>query len=108
DGVNPPVMMLMVGAFFTAFPDLYFELVNIVQAGEGLIAVEWAMRGTNSGSFWGQHPTGKRVKLVGADFIQVQGDKIKSIRAYYDRKALVEQIGIKVIYEANGVLKPGF
>jgi steroid delta-isomerase-like uncharacterized protein len=107
EGVSGSVIGVLAGAFFTAFPNITFELLHITGGQDGAVAVEWIMRGTNSGSFWGQPPTHRKIALPGADFITVEGDKIKSLRGYYDRKALVEQVGLKVIYKAEGEINLG-
>ena len=89
---------------FAAFPDLSFEIVSAAETGgksPGLschtIAAQWMMRGTNTGPLVGGPPTGKTVALPGADFITVDGDKIRSVQGYFDQKAFLEQLGLQVI-----------
>jgi heme-degrading monooxygenase HmoA len=55
------------------------------------------MRGTNAGPFAGSPPTGRTVALPGADFITVEGDKIRSVQGYFDQKTFLEQLGLQVI-----------
>jgi len=64
-----------------------------------MVAAEWLMKGTNSGPFAGGPPPGKSVALPGADFLTVDGDKISSIKGYFDRRTLVEQLGLQVIVQ---------
>jgi steroid delta-isomerase-like uncharacterized protein len=78
---------------FTAFPDLAFEVVSCGPIGEGMIAAQWLMRGTNTGSMSGGPPTGKSIALPGADFITIEGSKIRSVRGYFDMKELGHQLG---------------
>jgi steroid delta-isomerase-like uncharacterized protein len=81
---------------FTAFPDASFEIVSIGDTGGGLVATQWLARGTNTGqSADGSPPTGRPVTLPGASFTQVEGDKIRSERAYHDRQTMAEQLGLK-------------
>lgn len=52
------------------------------------------MRGTNTGPSRGNPPTGAAVALPGADFIVVEGDKVRSVDGHLDRSAFVEQLGL--------------
>jgi steroid delta-isomerase-like uncharacterized protein len=78
---------------FAAFPNLTFEVVTAGAIGENMVAAQWVMRGTNTGSMLGGPPTGKTVALHGADFITMEGGKIRSVRGYFDMKELGEQLG---------------
>jgi steroid delta-isomerase-like uncharacterized protein len=82
---------------FAAFPDLAFELVSAAPAGEDMIAAQWLMRGTNTAPFNNAPPTGNTVVLPGADFITIEGDRIRSVQGYFDQKAFVEQLNLHVI-----------
>jgi steroid delta-isomerase-like uncharacterized protein len=88
---------------FAAFPDLSFEIVNAAQTGNHTVAAQWMMRGTNTGPLAGNPPTGKAVTLPGADFITVEGDKIRSVQGYFDQKAFLEQLGLQVIAQPYSV-----
>jgi steroid delta-isomerase-like uncharacterized protein len=91
------------GALFAAFPDLTFDIASVGLTGDGTIAAEWVMRGTNTGPLRGSPPTGRRVSLPGADFIAVADGKIRSVRGYFDQKAFVEQLGLQVIVQPYAV-----
>src|SRR5689334_21521275 len=84
---------------WSAFPDLSFEIVSAGEAGPGLVAAQWIMRGTNSGSMMGLPPTGKTVVVSGADFIRVAGDKIQTVDGYFDSRAVPEQLGLQVMVQ---------
>ena len=84
---------------FTAFPNLAFEVVSSTPMGDGTVAAQWLMRGTNTGSFGGAPPTGRTVALPGADFITVGGEQICAVQGYFDQKTLVEQLGLQVIVQ---------
>ena len=76
-----------------AFPDLSLEVISIGDTGGGLVALQWVLRGTNTGKLGsGTQATGRRVTLPGASFIQVEGDKIRSERVYHDRQIVDEQL----------------
>ena len=61
------------------------------------MAVQWLMRGTNTGLLQGNPPTGGTVALPGADFIVVERDKVRSVQGYFDQKTFVEQLGLQAI-----------
>ncbi|HXI02208.1 MAG TPA: ester cyclase [Candidatus Saccharimonadales bacterium] len=85
------------GGLFEAFPDLSFDTVSTVLTGDGTTAVQWLMRGTNSGPLQGNPPTGRTVALPGADFIVAEADRIRSVQGYFDQKSFVEQLGLQAI-----------
>ena len=88
---------------FAAFPDLSFEIVSAAQTGDYTVAAQWMMRGTNAGPFAGSPPTGSTVALPGADFITVDGDKIRSVQGYFDQKTFLEQLGLQVIAQPYSI-----
>jgi len=88
---------------FAAFPDLSFEIVSAAQMGDHAVAAQWMMRGTNTGLLAGSPPTGKVVALPGADFITVEGDKIRSVQGYFDQKTFLEQLGLQVIAQPSSL-----
>ena len=98
-----PAIGEYVGGLFAAFPDLSFEIVSISPAGNETVAAQWVMRGTNSGSLLGAPPTGRPVALPGADFITVAGDRVSSVRAYFDQRTFVEQLGLQVIVQPYSI-----
>ena len=87
------------GVLFGAFPDLSFDIVSKAETGDGVVAAQWLMRGTNSGSLAGAPPTGGTIAQPGADFIEVENGKIRSVTGYFDRRTLVEQLGLQVLVQ---------
>jgi len=88
---------------WSAFPDLSFETVSAADTGGGLIATQWIMHGTNTGSMWGLPPTGRAVTVPGAEFIQVEGNRIRCVQAYFDSRAVPEQLGLQVIVQSHSI-----
>jgi steroid delta-isomerase-like uncharacterized protein len=86
-----------------AFPDLTFEIISKAQTGPEAVAAQWIMRGTNTGSLQGLPPTGRSVELPGADFIQVEADKVRSVQGYFDSRALPEQLGLQVVVQPKAI-----
>ena len=81
-------------ALYEGFPDTSFVLVSAGLAAPDLVAAQWIMRGTNTGSMMGLPPTGKPIVVAGADFIRVSGDRIASVQGYFDSKAIPDQLGL--------------
>ena len=78
------------------YPDFSVELISMGETGGGLVAFQWVVRGTNTGpGLDGTPATGRAIKLPGATFFQVQGDKIRSEYVYHDRQTIAEQQGLK-------------
>src|SRR5215469_1029378 len=84
---------------WAAFPDLSFDIVSVTANDVSLVSAEWLMKGTNTGSFNGLPPTGIAVTLNGADFVRVEGGKIRSVQGYFDSGALPRALGLDVIVQ---------
>ncbi len=99
DGVRGQALAQYAGAMFAAFPDLSFEAVS-VQLTEGesdVVALQWLMRGTNTGPLQGNPPTGGTVALPGADFITIADGAVQRVEGYWDQKTFVEQLGLQAM-----------
>jgi steroid delta-isomerase-like uncharacterized protein len=94
-----PAIGAYAAGLFAAFPDLSFDIVSAAPAGDEAVAAQWLMRGTNSGPFRGTPPTGRAVALPGADFIAVDGDRVRAVQGYFDSRAVPEQLGLQVIVQ---------
>ena len=90
-------------SLWTAFPDLSFEIVTKAESGEGMVTSQWLMKGTNTGSFQGLPPSGRKVSLPGADFIKVAGGKIESVVGYFDSKVVPQQLGFQVAVQPSQI-----
>jgi steroid delta-isomerase-like uncharacterized protein len=95
-------------ALWAAFPDLSFETVSVVEDDSGVVSAEWLMKGTNTASFNGLPPTGLPVALQGADFIRVEGDRIRSVQGYFDGGAVPRALGLDVIVQPKSAGPFGF
>ena len=92
--VDPATTETHASHLWAAFPDLAFELRSVVQTGDSKVVGEWVMRGTNSGSFNGLPPTGKRVELPGIDVIETGESGVKKVTGYFDSAALPQQLDL--------------
>src|SRR5262249_25136095 len=71
---------------FASFPDGLFcvERASASRAGGGGLP-----RATS-----GDTPGGRTGTLPGVDLIQVEGDKIRSVRGYFDQLTMLQQLGV--------------
>ena len=61
-----------------------------------MVATQWVLGGTNTGPLPDGTPaTGRTVTLHGASFAQLEENKVRSERVYFDRQNLFEQLGLK-------------
>jgi steroid delta-isomerase-like uncharacterized protein len=88
---------------WAAFPDLCFEMTSVAPAGDGMVAAQWVMRGTNSGSMFGLPPSGKQVELPGADFVVVEDAGLCSVTGYFDSGALPRQLGLQIVVQPHQI-----
>jgi len=95
-------------SIWDAFPDLSFDINSIGEISPGLVSAEWMMKGTNTASFNGLPPTGVAVTLPGADFIRVEGGKIRSVQGYFDSGALPRALGLDIIVQPKAIGPFGF
>ena len=84
--------------FFRAFPDIRFEIVEILDRGD-VGSAEMKMTGTNTGPLttpMGEiPPTGKRIELWGAVYARLGAqDLVVEERRYYDTASFMRALGV--------------
>jgi len=84
---------------WNVFPDLSFEIARIAEAGAGCVVAEWIMKGTNTGAFQGLPPTGHSISLPGVDVIEIGPGGIKTVKGYFDTRAVPDQLGLQVLMQ---------
>lgn len=82
-------------AFFSAFPDAWSRVENLVSEGDWA-AWEWVGGGTWSGEFAGHKPTGKSFEIRGCGFFRFRDGKIIEQRGYWDKHTWFSQIGLPI------------
>lgn len=85
---------------WSAFPDLSFELGRVTE-GDGVLSVEWLMRGVNTGSMKGLPPTGRAIEVSGVDIAAVADGKLRSVQGYFDSAAVPRALGLDVIVQPH-------
>ena len=84
---------------WSSFPDLSFVIVSIAEAGTGKVVVEWIMKGTNTGAFQGLPASGRSISLPGVDVIEIGAGGIKTVKGYFDTRAVPDQLGLQVLVQ---------
>ena len=82
------------GRLFGAFPDVRFEAEDIL-LGEDSAAIQWLMRGTNTGSFAGAPPTGETVAVRGSQFLSTGNELVTSAVGHLDQRSVATQLGLQ-------------
>jgi steroid delta-isomerase-like uncharacterized protein len=70
-------------AVITAVPDRKLEHHDILSKGDKVM-IRWTNSGTNTGSFFGNPPTGKRYVVTGFDLFRISNGKIKELWQQYN------------------------
>jgi len=80
-----------------AFSDLDLTLDPIDAVGDKLIA-EWRVAATHSGPLvldeLELEPTGRRIELRGVFIAELEGDRIRAFRQYWDEAELLDGLGL--------------
>jgi steroid delta-isomerase-like uncharacterized protein len=89
--VGPDEVKDTVGRFRTAFPDLHFELEDVVSDGDRVV-VRWTATGTHVGEFAGLAATGRSARWTGIDLVRLEDGRIVELWAAADGAGLFEQL----------------
>jgi steroid delta-isomerase-like uncharacterized protein len=103
DGLGPAATGHYAGGLFAAFSDLAFEVEWAGECGGETVAAQWVMTGTNDGPFQGLPPSGRGVRLPGADVIVVEGERVRSVTGYFDTAAVPRQLGLQVVVQPTTI-----
>jgi ketosteroid isomerase-like protein len=81
-----------------SYPDIRHEVLGVVESADGqAVALEMRFTGTHGGTLRTPlgviEPTGRRLTWRSSDHIRAGAGRIVSWRAYFDRLALLEQLG---------------
>ena len=76
-----------------AFPDFKLEIKRRINESDQ-VATEWTCSGTHTGVFQGIPARGRRVRIDGTSLNRIRDSKIVEERAYFDRLALLQQLGV--------------
>jgi steroid delta-isomerase-like uncharacterized protein len=77
----------------SAFPDLVFDIDDIVTEGDGIV-VRWTARGTNTGDYFGMPATGKPIEITGMNTWVTRDGKAIEGWVNRDDMGLLQQLGV--------------
>jgi|HubBroStandDraft_6_1064221.scaffolds.fasta_scaffold199956_3 steroid delta-isomerase-like uncharacterized protein len=78
---------------FQAFPDLHYEIENLMTSGEHVI-VQSHLTGTHKGAFAGIAATNKKASWRNCTVVELKNGKAIRTRVYSDNVTLFRQLGI--------------
>ena len=91
----------VIAALAAQFSDFHFSVTRISPSAS-IAHVEWTLSGTNDGAIKrGVPATGKRIHLNGIDVLEIAQGKIAKSRRFYDRRTMLEQLGLQVLVEPH-------
>ena len=81
-----------IAAYFKAFPDLHFEIDQIIASGD-YVVTRWRVAGTHKGEFNGIAPTNRKVSGRGCTVSEIKNGQFVKSATYSDQLALLQQLG---------------
>jgi steroid delta-isomerase-like uncharacterized protein len=90
---NQNEMEANINVFFNGFPDIKVTADEVSISNNHLVA-QWTLSGTNTGTFGGFPPTGKKVKVSGCSSLLFNEEgKMVRENVYYNELELLQQLG---------------
>ena len=80
--------------YFTAFPDLHFDIEQIVAAGDSHVVTRWRSKGTHRGPLANISATGKSATNHGCAVMELKNAKVSRAWVYFDNAHLLRQLGV--------------
>jgi len=90
---GPEDVFALMSSFMTAFPNLRFEIENLIADGD-LVAARMTARATHTGDFMGLAPTGKEVAVAVMGQVRIEDDHIVEHWNVMDEVHLLQQLGL--------------
>jgi steroid delta-isomerase-like uncharacterized protein len=90
---SPRAALAFVGHLRDAFPDLRFEVEDLV-AEDDRVACAWVLTGTHLGPFLGVAPTGAAVRTTGITIFTIRRGRWHAATGSWDLAGLLGQIGV--------------
>ena len=94
-GLNRDALKQAVGLFRKAFPDLRFEIKDLIAEGDKVL-VRWAATGTFKNPFMGIPPNGNRASVEGLTYLELRNGKSVRDFTHYDVLSLYKNMGVEL------------
>lgn len=91
--MGPQSMRKLVTWLRSAFPDLHFEIEELVAEGDTVVG-RLTMKGTHHGEFQGIAPTGRSFEQAQVHFVRFKDGKGVEHRAVRDDLGMMQQLGV--------------
>ena len=92
DVVGPQAERQHIADDLAAFPDLHFEIEQLIAEGD-LVAARYLVQGTHRGEFLGIPGSGRQVTIQAAESYRLSGGKIAEQWVVMDALGLLQQLG---------------
>ena len=90
---GPEEVKRFVSAFRNGFPDLQFEVRDVIAEGDKVVA-RWVARGTHEGEFNGIPPTGEQIRMTGITIERLEDGKVVEGWTNRDALGMLQQLGV--------------
>ena len=92
---GPAAFKDYVGRFLKAFPDTHFVIGDLFGQGDR-VAWCWCLTATHSGSFFGEPPSGRTIKIKGLGIYRFVGGILAESWTSFDQFDLLKQLGLGI------------
>ena len=79
--------------FVTSFPDAHADLEDVVDMGETVVFRD-TCSGTNTGEFYGDPPTGRRISYTEVTAIRIVDGRVAEAWYFHDDATFMRQMGL--------------
>lgn len=86
--------------YLNAFPDLHFDVNDLIADGD-VVVTRWTAKGTHNGGLAGVPKTGQRFSITGMTVSRVKDGKFIESWGNWDTLGLLQQLGVAPV-EAKG------
>jgi steroid delta-isomerase-like uncharacterized protein len=90
---GPDGVRAFVSSIRSAFPDLEFDVRDLIAEGETVV-VRWVARGTHEGEFQGIPPTGETIEMTGITIERFEDGRIVEGWTNRDALGMLQQLGV--------------
>ncbi|HZV67997.1 MAG TPA: ester cyclase [Saprospiraceae bacterium] len=95
--------------FFTAFPDLKFQIEDITPGMDGRYYIKTKITGTNTGSFGMLPPTGKKISVSDVDIIEINAQGLATSHWSANPNGILSAVGYgSITNPATSVVMKGY
>ncbi len=90
---GPEALRAVIEAMIAAIPDMHYELVQILGAGDDHVVIRYVLRGTHKGDFMGIGPTHNKIEMHGCVISEIKDSKRYRMWQYASGPGLLDQLG---------------